>query len=321
MGEAMRARLPPAPRVAGMTGLAVLAVLVTVVTVWVTSGQHRPLPERADEVASGLRCPTCTAVSVADSNSPIAQSMRTQIRAQLRAGRSPEQVRRWFAERYGDQVLLSPPAEGLGLTLWVFPALALTGGLVVTGKALRRPAFRGVTSGGSGPTAVPPAKVALAGVALLCVGVAVPATVGLATARPSTVTAAGGPAGDRAGPAEPTGAREWLAAASSLEQQGAYGQASRAYRHVLRQRPQSPAVRVRLALVLLRARRPQQAPPLVRDLAARPGPHRADALLVLGLAQRAAGREQGGQSLRSFLRLAPEHPAAQQVRRLLGDGS
>jgi cytochrome c-type biogenesis protein CcmH len=80
-------------------------------------------------------------------------------------------------------------------------------------------------------------------------------------------------------------------------------------------------VRIRLALDLVRDRHASDAEPLVRRLARTRGPSQSAALLVLGLAQRARGEAAARGTLHRFLALAPDHPAAAQVRRLLAGGS
>jgi cytochrome c-type biogenesis protein CcmH len=53
--------------------------------------------------------------------------MRVVIREQLQAGKSRDEIVEYFVARYGDYVLMKPPAERAGLLLWVAPPLALAG--------------------------------------------------------------------------------------------------------------------------------------------------------------------------------------------------
>jgi cytochrome c-type biogenesis protein CcmH len=61
----------------------------------------------------------------------MAGQMRDLIRERLQAGDRPEQVMSYFVQRYGDWVLLAPPARGLNLLLWLAPFGAVVGGLVL----------------------------------------------------------------------------------------------------------------------------------------------------------------------------------------------
>jgi cytochrome c-type biogenesis protein CcmH len=83
-------------------------------------------------LASELRCPVCQGNSIQDSPSELAQQMRDLIRDQLRAGSTPDEVRAYFVEKYGEWILLAPKAEGLNLIVYIVPfAAILLGGLVV----------------------------------------------------------------------------------------------------------------------------------------------------------------------------------------------
>jgi cytochrome c-type biogenesis protein CcmH len=107
--------------------------------------------DRVHAIASGLRCPTCRDLSVADSPAPLARQMRNQIAEGLLAGKRPEAIRREFVAAYGESVLLVPPRRGVGLVAWVAPALLLAGGLLAAVLAVRRWRARGAAAAPSPP--------------------------------------------------------------------------------------------------------------------------------------------------------------------------
>lgn len=99
--------------------------------------------ERMQAVAATLRCPTCQGLSVADSPSQVAGSMRDIVGEQLADGRSPEEVRGWFVERYGSWILLSPQPSGLGWVVWALPVVTVGAGVAAAGAVTRRRRRRG----------------------------------------------------------------------------------------------------------------------------------------------------------------------------------
>jgi cytochrome c-type biogenesis protein CcmH len=96
------------------------------------------LEEQVQQVAAELRCPVCQGLSVADSPSKMANQMRDLVRERLEAGESPEAVKAYFVERYGEWILLAPKQEGFNLVVWVLPFLGLAGGAVGLFLVLRR---------------------------------------------------------------------------------------------------------------------------------------------------------------------------------------
>jgi cytochrome c-type biogenesis protein CcmH len=106
------------------------------------AGRTESLADRAHEIAAGLRCPVCLNLSVADSPSRLAGEMRSKIGSRLRAGQSPEQIRAFFIDRYGEWILLEPPRRGLNWVPWAVPVVALVAGVGVWVAVLRRPQTR-----------------------------------------------------------------------------------------------------------------------------------------------------------------------------------
>lgn len=103
-----------------------------------------PEPEAArldsltTEVASQLRCPVCRSQSVLESTASLAREMQSVIREKLAAGQSPDQVKAYFVDKYGSWILLRPEPRGMGLLVYLLPALALLGGGWVVARSLRR---------------------------------------------------------------------------------------------------------------------------------------------------------------------------------------
>ena len=78
------------------------------------------------------------------------------------------------------------------------------------------------------------------------------------------------------------------------------------------------SVALRLAFALLRAGQPESALPIAESLQSAQ-PANPDVLLILGLAERALNQPEAHDGLARVVASAPDHPAAEEVRRLLHD--
>lgn len=126
-----------ARRAAAVAALALMAAL----GVWAIArpeATEAGLDARVREIASGLRCPVCQYLSVADSPSALAADMRATIRSKLAAGESRDQIVRFFTDRYGTWIVFEPPARGIGIIAWVAPAAGLLAGAGFVALAARR---------------------------------------------------------------------------------------------------------------------------------------------------------------------------------------
>jgi len=92
---------------------------------------------RAVQLANELRCLVCQNQSIAESNAELAVDLRRQIREQIAAGRSDDEIVDFMVTRYGDFVLYRPPFKAATLLLWLGPALLVLAGFWTLVRALR----------------------------------------------------------------------------------------------------------------------------------------------------------------------------------------
>lgn len=133
----------------------VICFLISLVMVAPRAFGASSVEEDVRQISAELRCPVCQGLSVADSPSRMADQMRDLIRERLEAGESPEAVKSYFVERYGEWILLAPKREGFNLLVWVLPFLGLAGGAAGLYGVLRRWKKRS----GAAPAPVEPAYV------------------------------------------------------------------------------------------------------------------------------------------------------------------
>jgi cytochrome c-type biogenesis protein CcmH len=78
---------------------------------------------RLVDLAEDLRCLVCQNESLAGSHAALAEDLRREIRAQMRAGKDDQEVIAYLTERYGDFVLYRPPFKPETWLLWLGPLL------------------------------------------------------------------------------------------------------------------------------------------------------------------------------------------------------
>lgn len=89
-------------------------------------------------LSSQLRCPVCQGLSVQDSPAELAQQMRDLVRQQLEQGKDPEQVKAYFVARYGQWILMAPPAAGFNWLVYTLPGAVLLFGALLVAMLVRR---------------------------------------------------------------------------------------------------------------------------------------------------------------------------------------
>lgn len=120
----------------------VVAVAFAAFTALGTLQQPAPsdsiLEARTAQIASQLRCPVCQGLSIQDSPSELSQQMRAVVKDQLRAGKTPEEVKAYFISKYGEWILLEPKPRGFNVLVYALPILLVVVGLGVIVVAVRK---------------------------------------------------------------------------------------------------------------------------------------------------------------------------------------
>ncbi|MBX7532002.1 cytochrome c-type biogenesis protein CcmH [Qipengyuania sp. 1XM1-15A] len=97
------------------------------------------LEAEAQELMETLRCLKCQSQSIADSDAAMAGDMRHQVRIRIASGESPEEVRSWLVERYGDYVSYEPVLSTRTWPLFAVPViLVLVAGMLFWRRFRRR---------------------------------------------------------------------------------------------------------------------------------------------------------------------------------------
>lgn len=103
------------------------------------------LEARVIELSQTLRCLVCQNETIAASRAPLAVDLRNQVREQLAAGKSEQDVVDFLVQRYGDFVLYTPPFRANTLLLWLGPAALGVLGIGWLSLRLRRRAAEAAT--------------------------------------------------------------------------------------------------------------------------------------------------------------------------------
>ena len=102
-----------------------LPLLVLGVALLIGSGafdsSSQTVAQRAAVIETNVRCPACTDLSVAQSNSTTAIAVRHQIESMVAAGSSTTDIERTLVSEYGQTILLTPPDSGGIPLIWVIP--------------------------------------------------------------------------------------------------------------------------------------------------------------------------------------------------------
>ena len=127
----------------GLTGLWIAAVAAITFSlgaaaVDITVLPNEQLQQRYDALTQELRCMQCMNNSIADSPVGLAADLRREVKEQLIAGKSDDEIRAYMVQRYGNVILFTPPLDSSTAWVWVLPLLAVVAGLFLAIRIVRR---------------------------------------------------------------------------------------------------------------------------------------------------------------------------------------
>jgi cytochrome c-type biogenesis protein CcmH len=115
----------------------VLPLLVLGVALLIGSGvfdsSAQTVAQRAAVIEADVRCPACTDLSVAQSNSTTAIAVRHQIESMVASGSSTADIDQTLVSEYGQTILLTPPDSGGIPLIWIIPLVLGVGALGAVG--------------------------------------------------------------------------------------------------------------------------------------------------------------------------------------------
>jgi cytochrome c-type biogenesis protein CcmH len=93
--------------------------------------------DEVNVVARQLYCPVCENIPLDVCPTQACAEWRELIREKLGEGWTAEQIKTFFADRYGDRVLGAPPARGFNWLTYIVPPLVILAGAFLLYRAFR----------------------------------------------------------------------------------------------------------------------------------------------------------------------------------------
>jgi len=125
----------------GLVTLAVIPLLLVALRAVAIDITVLPTPElqaRYERLTHEFRCMQCQNNSIADSPVGLASDLRREVKEQLIAGKSDDEIRAYMVNRYGNVILFTPPLVASTAWVWMFPVLAVIGGALIGVVIVRR---------------------------------------------------------------------------------------------------------------------------------------------------------------------------------------
>lgn len=126
-----------------MTRYSLALLLVLLACFALANGQQTATDDAAIEqrlvnLSKELRCLQCQNQTLADSPSGLAEDLRREIREQMKAGKSDQEIIAFLTQRYGQFILYRPRVTPVTYLLWFGPFVLLLAGLAVLFRYIKQ---------------------------------------------------------------------------------------------------------------------------------------------------------------------------------------
>src|SRR5215218_11022329 len=125
-----------------LLALLLLCLLPSAVTPQVqtedTPSDDPAVEARLAKLSHELRCLQCQNQTLADSPAGLAADLRREIREQMKAGKSDQEIIAFLTARYGDFILYRPRVTYATYLLWFGPFVLLLAGLYVLFRYIKQ---------------------------------------------------------------------------------------------------------------------------------------------------------------------------------------
>lgn len=96
------------------------------------------IEQRLVNLSKELRCLQCQNQTLADSPSGLAEDLRREIREQMKAGKTDQEIITFLTQRYGQFILYKPRVTPVTYLLWFGPFVLLLTGLAILFRYIKQ---------------------------------------------------------------------------------------------------------------------------------------------------------------------------------------
>jgi len=102
------------------------------------SGEDPAVEKRLQTLSKEHRCLVCQNETLADSQAGLAEDLRREVREQIKAGKTDQEIISFLTQRYGQFILYRPQVTPTTYLLWFGPFVLLIVGLIILFRYIRQ---------------------------------------------------------------------------------------------------------------------------------------------------------------------------------------